>query len=268
MSDKGEKKDSDLALLADLVGGIEPTDPRFARSEALLADAASRAELDEHRRLVALLKEHAPPAANPNWHALEASIRRACEAEKPAPRSWLRWLRWPVLALGVAAAALALARLRTEAPDVKPPEVAKADARPSGLVTSARHDAPSAPSAHDAPSAPSAHDAPSAPSAPSAPDTPSAHDAPDLIAAWAALPDEAGWLDRAEGLSEGTEEVLPRAAAITLGLAEEESLREEGAELGFDVPEPGEPWLEELQQLDGESLRRLDAWLDSAKQKG
>ncbi len=256
MSDKGEKKDSDLALLADLVGGIEPTDPRFARSEALLADEASRAEVDEHRRLVALLKEHAPPSTNPNWRALEASIRRACEAERPAPRPWMRWLRWPALALGVAAAALALARLRTEAPEAKSPEVAEADARPSALVTAERPASPHVPSAS------------SATNPPSAPSASSATDAPDLITAWAALPDEAGWLDRAEGPSEGVEDALPRAAAITLGLAEEESLREEGAELSFDVPEPGEPWLEELQQLDGESLRRLDAWLDSAKQKG
>lgn len=238
MSDKGEKKASDLALLADLVGGIEPTDPRFARSEALLADEAYRAELDEHRRLVAALKEHAPPVADPNWPALEASIRRACQAEQPQPRSWLRWLRWPALAIGVAATALALARLRTEAPSARPPEVAAADARPSAPVASASPDAPGTP------------------------------DAPDLLSAWEALPDEAGWLDGAEEISEGAEEALPLAAAVTLGLAEEEPLHEEGAEFGSEVTEPGEPWLEEFQQLDGESLRRLDAWLDAEKQKG
>lgn len=245
------RKDSDLALLADLVDGIEPTDPRFARSEALLADDASRAELDEHRRLIALLKEHEPPADHPNWHALEASIRRACEAEAPAPNSWRSWLRawrWPALALGVATAALAVALLRTETPSAKAPEVAAGDAPPRAPLVSA------------------------------APDAPKVIAAPDVITAWAELPDEPGWLDEAldetEELSEAAEEPLappgslPRAAAITLGLAEGEPPREESADGSADTAEPGELWLEELHQLDGESLRRLDAWLDAAKQKG
>lgn len=251
-----ERKDAELALLADLVSGVDPTDSRFARAEALLADEASRAEVDEHRRLVALLKEHAPPSSSPDWRALEASIQRACAAEQQRSRSWRSWLRawrWPVLALGTAAAAAAaLAWLRTEAPIASPTQVAA-----------------------------TRENAPAQVAAPETPNAPGAPGALDVIDAWAALPEEAGWLDEPDDLAAASDEsselldgsdeqALPRAAAITLGLAEEELPREEGqgAELGADSLEPGEPWLEELQQIDGESLQRLDAWLDASKQKG
>lgn len=251
---------SDLALLAELADGAAPTGARRARAEALLADEACGAEVAEHQRLVAALREHAPSAPSLDWRALEASIQRACEVERQQPRSWLwrlRAWRWPALALGVASAAAAVLVLRRAEPaPATRPLVAEASARPSEPAPSRAHAALGA-----------------------EPDGPGGI---DVIDAWAALPDEAGWLDderddaseaalgweRDDGAMPDPPE-LPRAAAITLGLSTDPELTgDEEPEPGADAAETGEPWLEELHQLDGESLRRLDAWLDATKQKG
>lgn len=255
---------SDLALLAELADGAAPTGARRARAEALLADEACGAEVAEHQRLVAALREHAPPAPSLDWRALEASIQRACEVERQQPRSWLwrlRAWRWPALALGVASAAAAVLVLRRPEP-APAPSVAEASAHPSEPAPSREHAALGA-----------------------EPGRPVRHGelGIDVLDAWAALPDEAEWLDDErddasdtalgweldEGAVPGSPE-LPRAAAITLGVSDDPELlggEEPGPEAG-EAGEAGEPWLEELHQLDGESLRRLDAWLDAAKQKG
>lgn len=252
MSERSDRlSTSDLALLAELADGADDgalTGARRARAEALLTDETCRVEVAEHQRLVASLREHAQPGPSPDWRALEAALQRACEAERQRPRSWLQLLRawrWPALALGAAAAAAAaLALLRTERPSEGHAEVA-APARPSE------------PAPRTAP--------------PDSPATPDAVAALDLLDAWAALPDEAGWLEPADGRDEEQSgapqpQELPRAVEITLGLSDDPKRDEDaGAELGTEA---GEPWLEELHQLDGESLRRLDAWLDAAKQKG
>jgi hypothetical protein len=110
----GELPEEMAGLLGALADGRgEISDEDFARLEAELGAAAMREELASHRALVTELRAMPSRAPSPNWGALEASIKLACD-EVGEPRWWSRaglrqlW-RWPTLGMGAAAmASLAL----------------------------------------------------------------------------------------------------------------------------------------------------------------
>ena len=61
---------------------------------------------------------------------------------------------------------------------------------------------------------------------------------------------------------------LPQAEAVTLGLADGD--RDEADDEADDDDEllPADNFADELERLDGDALRALEAWLDDPKQKG
>lgn len=239
---------SELALLAELAEQRESSmdAEARARASALLAERAGvRAELAAHRELVSELRALPAPSEEPDWRALEASLVRACAEVPVPPRSWLSralgwspsW-RWPALALGAAAAAaLALVLVRGQA-------------RPGSLALGGGAQA------YDARPADAAE--------------------PDAVTAVAVTgaagdEDELAQLDE-DDLRELVAEV-PSAAAITLGLGEEDATGMSGD--GDDAQEDSTDELlpdgelgAELERLDGEALRALDQWLDAPRQKG
>ncbi|HRC58740.1 MAG TPA: hypothetical protein PKU97_22610, partial [Kofleriaceae bacterium] len=207
-------------------------------------------QLGEQRALLAELRA-LPRDPSPNWQELEASIRRAC-AEVPSPRrGWLRW-RWPVLALGTAMVAATAALLLRAAP-----------AEPMELRAAASDGAPSGTGAPEA-----LRDR--------------ATNAMDAMNAQLADPVSSEPPAEADPLAEEREEreeqeerelralvaELPQAEAVTLGLADGD--RDEADDEADDDDEllPADNFADELERLDGDALRALEAWLDDPKQKG
>lgn len=262
MSPRDSLSASERALLAELADerglpGEDMTASARARAEELLARAPQeREQLGEQRALLAELRA-LPRDPSPNWQELEASIRRAC-AEVPSPRrGWLRW-RWPVLALGTAMVAATAALLLRAAP-----------AEPMELRAAASDGAPSGTGAPEALSDRATN----------------ATDATDAMNAQLADPVSSEPPAEADPLAEEREEreereeqeerelralvaELPQAEAVTLGLADGD--RDEADDEADDDDEllPADNFADELERLDGDALRALEAWLDDPKQKG
>src|SRR2546430_15675538 len=99
------RRDDDL--LSAYVDGIAELTPDERRHvDGLLAREPSlRADVEATREVLADLRAMPQPGAEPNWGALEKSIRAAVATER-APRHWLRWFV-PAFTC-IAAAAIAL----------------------------------------------------------------------------------------------------------------------------------------------------------------
>lgn len=227
-------------------------DGERARLEAELGSLELRQALASHRALVGELRALPERAPSPDWRALEASIRRACD-EVPAPRRWswagLRELwRWPAVGMGAAVMAGLALLLWQRAP--RPVEPAM-DAATDAAATAA------------------------APMTPAPRDAGAATDATPIASAPLYLDEEtleADEIDEA-GVNELMRQ-LPAGAAIALGAAEPG----EGAASDDDADElermdtdelllPGDSFDDELERMDAEALRALDQWLE-AEQKG
>jgi hypothetical protein len=230
--DDREFRDDDAALLAALsADAAELTNDERRRGAALMAQPQLRDELAEHRALVAELRALPTRAPSPDWRALEAAIHDACDEATPRRRSW-RWLgldlRWSA-GLALAGVAALLVVLWPRGPQ-EPPSGTLAAAPP---VTRGGGAAVAAP----------------------------AITAPVLAEAVTLDDEQLASEDIDEqGLGQLVEQ-LPSAAAITLGIADDD---------GGDEDEllPRATFDDDLQDLDEDSLRTLDRWLDEPRQKG
>jgi len=90
----------------DGVAELSP-DERRAIEARLAADPAVRAEHAAVRRLLARMRAVPPEGSEPDWSALERSIREAVGDELPRPW-WRRWTWMAPLATAVAAAVVLL----------------------------------------------------------------------------------------------------------------------------------------------------------------
>jgi hypothetical protein len=119
----------DAALLAAYADGITELSPdeRHRISARVAADPATHAELAEVRGLLEQLRALPPEGAEPDWTALERSIRDAVGPDVPRPwwRSW-RWLA-PATTLMAGLAVLLLVLWPRTAP------VSEPTTRPSGM---------------------------------------------------------------------------------------------------------------------------------------
>ncbi|HEY1554736.1 MAG TPA: hypothetical protein VGF94_07850 [Kofleriaceae bacterium] len=99
---------TDELLTAYLDGVAELTADERKRVEAVLADAATRADADATRELLGQLRALPGEGHEPDWAELERSIR--CAVGPAMPRPW--WKRWqwlvPIGALAATAAAALL----------------------------------------------------------------------------------------------------------------------------------------------------------------
>lgn len=244
----GDELPSDMAaLLGALADGKEPiSDEEYARLEAELGASAMREELASHRSLLSELRSTTERAPSPDWRALEASIKRACDEVPERRWSWAR-LRdlWRLPTLGVGAVAMASLALLLWQRAPRPAE----DLLDAGPVVAR------------------------------APVTPQPPPAPALVAAAESetviFDDEDLHADDIDDLAVGTLMAqLPDDAAIALGA---NVASQTGAAL--DEPADGDDSDElldgafadeldqEIDQLDAEALRALDQWLDK-EQKG
>lgn len=244
-------RDEDLAaLLGALADGKEQlSDGEYARLEAELGSAAMREELASHRALVSELRTTAERAPSPDWRALEASIKQACD-EVPVARRW-SWARlrdlWRLPTLGVGAVAMASLALLLWQRAPRPAE----DLLDAGPVVVRTTPAPQ----------------------PLQPPVPVAEVA---TANTVIFDDEDLDADDIDVQAVGSLMAeLPAEAAIALGAhggAQAGAALDEPAEGGDDSDElldgafAGE-LDQEIDQLDAEALRALDQWLDK-EQKG
>lgn len=129
--DSRDRRDDDAALLTAYVDGVSELSPdERHRVEGWLArDAEGRADADAVKGLIDQLRALTPEgdgAGEPDWAAMERSIRSAVAAEPPLPW-WRRW-RWIVPAMTCVTAAAVLIviwprphRVRTEPSPPRPP---------------------------------------------------------------------------------------------------------------------------------------------------
>jgi len=99
------RRDDGELLAAHASGGLDAAEA--ARVEQhVAAHPEARAELEEIERTLAEVRAAAPrPSGEPDWDAMAREVRRACDDQPAARRSWWR----PALAAGLAgAAAIAL----------------------------------------------------------------------------------------------------------------------------------------------------------------
>lgn len=235
MKDDAKLSADDLALLGALAASDDAGHPREQpSSEHGELDAAMTAELAAHRSLVRELRALPERAPSPNWRALEASIRQACD-EVPLRRSWWHSLRdaWRLPALGLGGAAMAALALLLWARAPKPVE-APLDGAPRESAAIAMIATETLPPAA------------------------SEHAASERVAALY-LDDEVVD-DFDEGGVDELMKQLPEEAAFALGTSE-------GSAEEDDELLPGGAYDDEIDQLDDDALRALDQWLES-EQKG
>ncbi len=247
--DAGDGLPSDMAaLLGALADGKEPVSgEEYARLEAELGSSAMREELASHRALLGELRTTAARAPSPDWRALEASIKRACD-EEPVARRW-SWARlrdlWRLPTLGVGAVAMASLALLLWQRAPRPAE----DLLDAGPVVVR--------------------------ATPQPPTTlPTLVEADEADEATVIFDDEDLHADDIDVQAVGTLMAqLPADAAIALGA---NSAAQTGAAL--DEPADGDDSEElldgtftdeldrEIDQLDAEALRALDQWLDKEQE--
>lgn len=254
MTDDREVSSDVAALLGALADDKGPSragdeaigDDELLRLEAEMGSLELRQELASHRALVSELRAMPTRAPSPDWGALEAKIRQACD-EVPARRRWslaaLRELwRWP--AFGVGAAAMAsLALLLWQ----RTPRTAEPIAAPTPRLVA---------------------------------EVPGPVEVRPPVEGPSGLRLEDETLAADEIDADGVDELmrqLPAEAAIALGAGggDEGALFGDGADVADvdDLDEAyapllsGESYDDELEALDAEALRALDQWLEE-EQKG
>ena len=125
-----------LALLTAYVDGVAELSPdERRRIEARLADAPpARADEVELRALLGRLRALPPEGNEPDWSAMERSIRAAVGSEVPRP--WWRAWRWlvPLTSCATAAAVMLLLWSRPAFREPAPPAIRAGD-RPTATTT-------------------------------------------------------------------------------------------------------------------------------------